>query len=103
MVLHRALFRQRAGQVVSQDRFRTVELAIAFKKITCYRCGLVSVYKYTVQQVRRKPELLPVEGEEIRSDHLEMWKAVPRFAEIPETIKCKRCKEVVGLYTFCIY
>ncbi len=30
MVLHRGLFRQRAGQVVFQDRFRTVELTVAF-------------------------------------------------------------------------
>lgn len=103
MVLHRALFRQQAGQVVFQDRFCTVELAVAFKKITCYRCGLDSVYKYTVQQVRRNPELVAGEGEEIRDDHVKIWKTVPRFAEIPETIKCKRCREVLGLYTNCIY
>ena len=66
------------------------------KRITCYRCDLASFYKCTVQQVRRNPELLAGGGEEIRADHVEMWKTVPRFAEIPETIKCKRCKEVLG-------
>ena len=94
---------QRPGEILFQDRFRTVELAIAFKNIPCYSCGFAALYKYQVQQVRRAPELVADEEEEVRPDHVEIWKTIPRFAEIPETTRCKRCKEILGLYTFCIY
>ncbi len=43
------------------------------------------------------------EGEEIRPDHREIWKDIPRFVEIPETLKCKRCKEVLEREILCVY
>jgi hypothetical protein len=39
----------------------------------------------------------------LRQDEIETWNSIPRFAEIPETIKCKSCGEVLGLYTSCIF
>lgn len=95
--------RQQPGEILFKDRFRTVERAITFKRITCYQCDFSAVYKYRVQQVRRTAELLADENEEVRPDHVEIWQTVPRFAEIPETLRCKRCNEILGLYTFCIY
>ncbi len=103
MVFDRMLFSQKPGEILSTDRFRQVELAVAFKKIVCHRCHFVGFYKYQVLQVRRNPEILSKEGEEIRPDHFEIWKTIPRFAEIPETIKCKGCWEVLGVDTYCIY
>jgi hypothetical protein len=103
MVFKRSMFRQRADEVVFDDRFSQVELAIAFKKLTCYHCNFEAIYKYAVQQVRRHPEIRVGEGEEIRRDHQEMWKAIPRFVEIPETLKCKRCKEVLDREILCVF
>ncbi len=103
MVFKRSMFRQRADEVVFDDRFSQVELTIAFKKLTCYHCNFEAIYKYSVQQVRRHPEIRVGEGEEIRPDHQEMWKAIPRFVEIPETLKCKRCKEVLDREILCVY
>jgi hypothetical protein len=36
-------------------------------------------------------------------DEQDRWNSIPKFAEIPETIKCKRCGEVLGVYTECIF
>lgn len=94
---------QKPEQIVFEDRFRQVELAITFKKITCYHCGFQTIYKYRVQQVRRNPEIGLDEGEEIRADHRQIWRTVPRFAQIPETLKCRRCKEVLTLEVLCVY
>ena len=91
------------GQDVSSDRFRTVEIATAFKRLNCHNCDLVSVYKYRVKQVRRSAELIALEDQQPRQDEIQAWSSIPRFAEIPETIKCKRCGEVLGLYTSCIF
>ena len=103
MVFKRSMFRQLPNEVVSDDRFSQVELAIAFRKLTCYHCNFEGIYKYSAQQVRRHSEIRVGEGEEIRPDHQEMWKAIPRFVEIPETSKCKRCKEVLGREILCVY
>ncbi len=103
MVFKRSMFRQRPSEILSEDRFSQVELAIAFKKLTCYHCNFEAIYKYCVQQVRRHPEIRVAEGEEIRPDHQEIWKAIPRFVEIPETLKCKRCKEVLAGEILCVY
>lgn len=103
MVFDGTLFSQKPGEILSADRFRQVELAVAFKKIVCHRCRFAGFYRYQVLQVRRNPEILSEEEEEVRPDHFEIWKTIPRFAEIPETIKCKGCREVQGVYTYCIY
>lgn len=93
----------RPGQVLCSNRFRSVEVAVSFKRLTCYQCDLTSVYKYRVQQLRRTAELLCDEQQEPSQDELEIWSSIPRFAEIPETIKCKRCGEVIGVYTSWIF
>ncbi len=93
----------RPGTVLSQDRFRKVELAVSFKRIQCYRCDLIAIYKYRVKEIRRNPGLEVPQGEELRADHKDIWETIPRFAEIPETVKCKRCGEVLGIDTLCIY
>lgn len=103
MVFKRSMFRQRTEEILSEDRFAQVELTIAFKKLTCYHCNFEAIYKYSVQQVRRRPEIQVAEDEEIRPDHREIWKAIPRFVEIPETLKCKRCKEVLQGEILCVY
>ncbi len=94
---------RRPGWILYQDRFLQVELSTCFKKIVCGRCDFSGFYKYQVQQVRRRDELVTSEDEEVRPDHLEIWETVPRFAEIPQTLKCKRCHEVLGMYVDCIY
>ena len=103
MVFKRSIFRQHTDEILSEDRFSQVELTLAFKKLTCYRCNFEAIYKYWVQQVRRHPEIVVGEGEEIRPDHHEMWKTVPRFVEIPETLKCKRCQEVLVCEVLCVF
>ncbi len=103
MVFKRSMFRQRPNEPLSEDRFSQVELTTAFKKLTCYHCNFEAIYKYSVQQVRRRPEIRVAEGEEIRPDHQEIWEAIPRFVEIPETLKCKRCKEVLAPEILCVY
>lgn len=103
MVFKRTIFSQRPNEIISDDRFCQVELAIAFKRVTCYRCNFEGIYKYTVQQIRRHPEIQVSEGEEVREDHLQIWKDIPRFAEIPEVVKCKRCREVLDIDIMCVY
>lgn len=85
------------------NRFRSVESAVVFRRVTCHRCDFNSIYKYKVRQIRRKPQPEIGPDEEARPDLLEIWAAIPRFAEIPETVKCKRCGEVLGLYTECLF
>jgi ribosomal protein S27E len=89
------------GTVIAQDQFRTVEVATNFKRIHCYHCDLAAIYKYRVKQVRRSPT--PPEGESVPEHDLTVWKTIPRFAEIPETVKCKGCGEVLGVYPECIF
>ncbi len=91
------------NEVLFEDRFRQVELTTAFKKLTCYNCEFSGIYKFNVQQIRRRPEIQLENEEEIRSDHLEIWETIPRFAEIPETVKCKNCREVLTVEVTCIY
>lgn len=94
---------RKSGQVLFQDRFRQVQLSVAFRRLSCGRCSFEAIYKYQVQQVRRNEEISMGEGDEVRSDHHEMWQTIPRFAEIPETIKCKRCKEVLSVDVLLVY
>ncbi len=101
--MFKSLARLKPSEVLFTDRFRQVELAIAFKKILCCNCGFSGIYKFRVQQIRRRPEIQLATGEEIRPDHVEIWKTIPRFAEIPETIKCKRCTEVLEREILCVY
>ncbi len=103
MVFKRSFLPQSSGQILSEDRFSQVELAIAFRKLTCYHCNFEAIYKYSVQQVRRHSEIRVGEDEEIRPDHVEIWKTIPRFVEIPETLTCKRCREVLSREILCVY
>ncbi len=103
MVFKRSFFPESPDQILSENRFSQVELAIAFRKLTCYHCNFEAIYKYSVQQVRRHSEIRVGEGEEIRPDHVEIWKTIPRFVEIPETLTCKRCREVLNREILCVY
>ena len=91
------------GQILWKDRLRTVEVAVSFRRLTCYNCDLTSVYKYRVKQLRRSPDLDCAEDTAPQADEIETWNSIPRFAEIPETIKCKGCGEVLGVYTSWIF
>lgn len=93
----------RPGQTIYADRFLEVEVGVVFKKIVCSRCDFSGFYKYQVRQVRRRGEILVTDEEEIRPDHREIWSTIPRFVEIPQTLKCKRCYEVLGSYVVCIF
>jgi hypothetical protein len=103
MVFNGSASPQQPGDILFEDRFRQVELGMAFRKLTCCRCDFSSFYRLKVLQVRRSPVLLCAEDEEIRPDHLEIWRTIPRFAEIPETLRCRRCREILGVYTNCIF
>lgn len=103
MVLDGRWLPEQAGEVLESDRFRQVESGVVFRKAICYRCGLAGFYKYRVLQVRRHPEIRASEEEAVRGDHRRIWEAMPRFAEIPETVKCRRCQEVLGIYPECVY
>lgn len=91
------------GQKISEDPFREVELQVIVRRLSCPRCRSTAIYRYHVQQVRRKPEIQFEDGREVREDHRQIWGAIPRFAEIPETVKCKYCGDVIGLDTSCIF
>ncbi len=93
----------RPGSIIEEDPLRTIELATAFRRLHCYRCDMTAIYKYRVQQVRRSPAPVDGDGLELPEDQVRAWRDMPRFAEIPETVKCKRCGEVLGLHTDCIY
>lgn len=103
MVFNSSLFPQQPGQSISEDQFREVELAVAFRKLICHRCEFSSFYRFKTLQVRRKPQLASSQEQEAGPDQTEIWKQIPRFAEIPETIRCRRCNEVLGVYTTCIF
>ncbi len=122
----------RAGTIRFADHLRTVEIEVVFRRLHCYKCDLTAVYKYRVKQIRRRPEpppATPTGGDgtaapgpmeasqlpdslpttppeacpRVSEFDLELWKTIPRFAEIPETVRCKRCGEVLGLCTECIF
>ena len=97
------LIKGEPGDILFEDRFREVELGLAFRRAVCYRCGFIGIYRYQVQQIRRNAEIAIEADEETRADHEEIWKGVPRYAEIPQTVKCKRCQEVIGICTSCIF
>jgi hypothetical protein len=103
MVFNSNFFHEQPGQTLSEDRFRQVELAVGFRELVCHRCDFSSFYRYKTIQVRRRPELSADQDEETRADQREIWRQIPRFAEIPETVHCRRCNEVLGLYTSCLY
>ena len=103
MTFSRREFPEEAGTRLSENRFRETEIATNFKLINCRRCGLVTIYKYRVKQIRRKAAIETSEQQEVRDDHVFLWNSIPRFAEIPETIRCKQCREILPQETFCIY
>lgn len=83
-----------------QDELKTVEPAVNFKQMTCYNCSHTSVYRFQTTQIRRNPAPPEEhEGDEI----MNKWKSIPRFAEIPEVVKCENCGEVLGSYPEIIY
>ena len=96
-------FNVRPGSILFEDELRTVELGTAFRRVHCYNCDLTTIYKYRVQQIRRAEPPAVTSEEPLSEDQMEALKAIPRYAEIPETVKCKRCGEILGLYTDCIY
>jgi hypothetical protein len=93
----------RPGQNLVDDRFRSIEVVVSFRRLTCYSCNLTSVYKYRAKHLRRSVELTAEEDQELLQEEIQTWNSIPRFAEIPETVKCKKCGEVLGLYTSCIF
>jgi len=102
------MFKHRNSQESDQgiffkDRFHQVEIGIKFKRIRCYQCDLEAIYKYRAKQIWRHSEIRTDQGEEIRPDHREIWQTIPRYAEIPETLRCKRCREILSLDILCIY
>lgn len=103
MVFKREWLQDRVGEVIRRDRFVQVESAVTFRRLTCPRCEFQAIYRYVIQQVRKQAEISCDEEQCVRSDHQEIWKSIPRFAEIPETVKCKKCGEVLGLYPTCLF
>lgn len=94
---------EEAAGDTSTNRFSETEVETSFSRVTCYECRHTAVYKYRVKKLRRRPEIVTADDEQVRADHLEIWEGVPRFAEIPETVRCRNCGEVLGLYTECIF
>lgn len=104
MPFHRSQFGDaKPGDLLYEDRFKTVELGLAFRRLTCFRCEHTAIYKYRTQQIRRKEPLELAPDESGAEDALAVWNSIPRFAEVPEVIRCKKCGEVMGLSTECIY
>ncbi len=103
MVFDPALFQAEPGDLLFQDRYREVEVGLSFRKAECYGCGFIGFYKFQSLHVRRNEEILSSGSEAIRPDHMDLWKSIPRYAEIPQTVKCRRCGEVMGFYTSCIF
>ncbi len=96
-------FKTRPGSILFENELRTVELGTAFRRVHCYNCDLTTIYKYRVQQIRRTDPAEGLEDGSLTDHQVQKLKTIPRYAEIPETVKCKRCGEVLGLYTECIY
>jgi len=85
---------------IRQDEFKTVEPAINFRQMTCYTCGHTAVYRFKTKQIRRSVQEPEHNG---NREILEKWKSIPRFAEIPEAVKCEGCGEILGSYPEIIY
>jgi len=85
---------------ISQDECRTVEHSVNFRQITCYGCEHTAVYRFNTKQIRRNPEAPENQDDQEIQDR---WKSIPRFAEIPEVIKCENCGEILGSYPEIIY
>lgn len=83
--------------LISADENRTVELKTLFKRVRCYKCDSTHVYKFRVKELRK---ILPADAEAPADTIMD---TVPRYAQIPETVRCSDCGEVLGLYTECIY
>ena len=103
MTFSRDQFPQEPGCKLSEDRFREVEMATSFKMMICQSCGFKAIYKYRVKQIRRKEEIVSSREDELREDHIHIWNSIPRFAELPETLCCKRCAEILPQETFCVF
>jgi len=91
------------GTRLSANQFRTVDYDVVFRRLQCYKCDLIAVYRLRVKQIRRTPELASEDQSPPSEAEQQTWLSVPRFAEIPETVCCKRCGEVLGLCTECVY
>ncbi|GAB4243476.1 MAG: hypothetical protein Kow00109_19280 [Acidobacteriota bacterium] len=91
------------GTVVAEDDLRSVELGVVFRWLQCFRCDRADLYRILVQQVRRHDEPRSDDAQGPPEQRLETWQAMPRFAEIAETVKCKHCGEVIGVYPLLIY
>lgn len=91
------------GASLSEDRYRSVELEVLYRQLTCAGCNFTSIYQYKIKQIRRKSEEEVQKGGRLTPEQRETWLSIPRYAEIPETLHCKKCGEVLGLYTNCIF
>lgn len=91
------------GAIVAEDDLRSVELAVVFRWLQCFRCDRADLYRIVVQQIRRHEEPRRDGEREPSEQRLATWQAMPRFAEIAETVKCKHCGEVIGIYPLLIY
>ncbi len=103
MTFSRDQFPQEPGSKLSENRFSETEMATSFRRISCRRCGFEAIYKYRAKQIRRTEKIKSGDEDEVREDHLHLWNSVPRFAELPETLRCKQCREILPQETFCIY
>ena len=92
-----------SGTTLHEDRYCGVELGIVFRSITCYRCHFPDIYRYVVKELRRKSQEEVEKGGQLSPDQLDAWRSIPRYAEIPETLRCKQCGEILGLCTECIF
>ncbi len=94
---------QPPGTTLHEDRFCSVELGIVFRQVTCYRCNFSDIYRYAIKELRRKSRREVEKGGKLNPDQHDAWQSIPRYAEIPETLRCKKCGEILGLYTECIF
>lgn len=85
---------------IRKDEFKTVEPAVNFRQITCYNCDHTAIYRFRTIQIRRNLETDAVINDE---NDLLQWKSIPRFAEIPEVIKCEVCGEILSAYPDIIF
>ena len=91
------------GTTLHENRYCGVELGIVFRRITCHRCDFSDIYRYAIKELRRKSQEEVEKGGQLSPGQLDIWRSIPRYAEIPETLHCKQCEEILGLYTECIF
>lgn len=91
------------GSIIAEDDLRSVEQAVIFRWLLCYKCDHAAVYRLRVLQVRRHPEPPLAPDGLLSEERVASWRSIPRFAEIAETVKCNHCGEVLGAYPLLIY